>query len=125
MRWEKGIWPPSKPRRKPSLRAFWPFWPRPEVLPRPEPVPRPTRSGRRWAPFAGFRSCSCMALLVSPLVLLGRAGTPDLVLRALRALPRFAFDRNEERDTAKHPAHGFVVGQLTGLVHFVQTKRFD
>lgn len=49
------VWPPSKSYLGPApLRAFWPLWPRPEVLPRPEPGPRPRRftyhtsRSRRW-----------------------------------------------------------------------------
>ena len=37
------------------LRAFWPFWPRPERLPVPEPGPRPTRLRALVDPLAGAR----------------------------------------------------------------------
>src|ERR1700716_803415 len=122
MRWASGIWPPSNPRRKPSLRAFCPFWPRPEVLPRPEPVPRPIRSGRRWAPFEGLRSCSCILLLASR-VLLVRAGPPDLVLAALGANIGRAFDGDQEVHRLEHAADGRVVRQIAGLVHAAKTER--
>src|SRR5690349_5574299 len=124
MRWESGIWPPSKPRRKPSLRAFCPFWPRPEVLPLPEPVPRPTRRGRRWAPGDGFRSWSCI-FLVASLVLLRRARAPDLVPAALRPLKRLALDGDKEVHRAQHAAHRRVVRQLARLVHAAEAERLD
>src|SRR5438132_11907732 len=124
MRWEKGIWPPSNPRRKPSLRAFCPFWPRPEVLPRPEPVPRPTRRALRWAPAEGFRSCSCMCLVAS-LVFLVRAGAPDLVLAPLGPLERLALDAAQEVHPAQHAAHRRVVRQLARLVHAPEAERLD
>src|SRR2546426_9550922 len=114
MRCENGIWPPSNPRRKPSLRAFWPFCPRPEVLPWPDPVPRPKGLALRWAPAAGFRSCSCT--LVAPLVLFGRAGAPDLVPAALRALVRLAFHGAKEVDAPQPPAALRVHGQLARVV---------
>src|SRR5437899_780912 len=123
MRCASGIWPPSKPRRKPSLRAFWPFWPRPEVLPRPEPVPRPMRLALRCAPAAGFRSCSCTS--VAPLVLLVGARPPDLVAAALRAHVGLAIDRDQEGDGLQHPAHGRVVGQLACLVETAKAERLD
>src|SRR5258708_7015879 len=123
MRCASGIWPPSKPRRKPSLRAFCPFCPRPDVLPRPEPVPRPIRSGRRCAPFEGLRSCSCT--LFASLVLLVRTGAPDLVLAALGPDVGGAFDGHEEVDRFEHSADRWVVGELAGLVHAAEAKRLD
>src|SRR5450432_2821984 len=45
MRRCKGIWPPSKPRRREyPLRDFCPLFPAPAVLPSFEPIPRPTRT---------------------------------------------------------------------------------
>src|ERR1700736_780199 len=123
MRCASGIWPPSKPRRKPSLRAFCPFWPRPEVLPRPEPVPRPIRRALRCAPAAGFRSCSCT--LVTPLVLLVGTRPPDLVAAALRAHVGLTIDRDQERDGLQHAAYGGVVGQLACLIHTAKAERLD
>src|SRR5258708_24545605 len=123
MRCASGIWPPSKPTRKPSLRAFCPFCPRPEVVPRPEPVPRPIRSGRRCAPFEGLRSCSCT--LFASLVLLVRTGAPDLVLAALGPDVRRALDGHEEVDRLEHSADRRVVGELAGLVHAPEAERLD
>src|SRR5271157_2201424 len=49
MRRNRGIWPPSKPRRTPPpARAFWPLFPLPAVLPWPEPTPRPSRLFFLW-----------------------------------------------------------------------------
>src|SRR5437879_10496360 len=124
MRCDSGIWPPSKPTRKPSLRAFCPFCPRPEVLPRPDPVPRPTRSGLRCAPGDGLRSWSCIDLVAS-LVLLVRARAPDLVPAALRALERLAFDGDQEVDGLQHPANRRVVRQLACLVELAEAERLD
>src|SRR5690242_14440131 len=122
MRCASGIWPPSKPRRKPSLLAFWPFWPRPEVLPRPEPVPRPMRWRRCRDPAGGFSSCRRIAL-VTPLVFLVRALAPDLVLASLRPNVGSAFDRDEEVDGLKHAAHRVVVRQLACLIHPAEAER--
>src|ERR1700686_1833062 len=102
MRWDSGIWPPPKPRRKPSLRAFCPFWPRPEVLPRTEPVPRPMRCVLWREPAAGLRSWSCMFLLVSPLMLLIGPGAPDLIAAPLRAQIRLTLDRDQEVHRLEH-----------------------
>src|SRR5579859_1555528 len=124
MRCAYGIWPPSKPRRKPSLLAFWPFWPRPDVLPRPEPVPRPMRCVLWREPLGGLRSCSCIALL-APLVLLVRAGAPDLVLAALGADVRLTLDGDQEVHRLQHATHGVVVRQLAGLVHAPEAERLD
>src|SRR5690606_32986008 len=59
-----GIWPPSKPglTLPLPLRAYWPLWPRPQVLPRPEPMPRPTRVRSVRAPGAGLSSLRCMVI---------------------------------------------------------------
>src|SRR5258708_27960108 len=124
MRCENGIWPPSNPRRKPSLRAFWPFWPRPEVLSRPEPVPRRMRRALRCAPAAGLRSWSCI-WSVSSLVFLVRARPPDLVPAALGPQVRLSVDRDQERDRLQHAPHRRVVGKLAGLVEAAEAKRFD
>src|SRR5579859_6642961 len=124
MRCAYGIWPPSKPRRKPSLLAFWPFWPRPDVLPRPEPVPRPMRCVLWREPLGGLRSCSCIALL-APLMLLVRAGAPDLVLAALGADVRLAFDGDQEVHRLQHATDGVVVWQFARLVHPPKTQRLN
>src|SRR5437879_11229944 len=85
MRCEKGIWPPSNPRRNPSLRAFWPFTPRPEVLPRPEPIPRPTRRRDLRAPSLSLISLSfiCTSLALAHVL-----------------------DAHQMADLPHHPAHG-------------------
>src|SRR5207253_9991187 len=65
------------------------------------------------------------ALLVAPLVLFGRAGAPDLVPAALRALVRLALHGDQEVDPPQHAADRRVVGQLASLVHAAETQRLD
>src|SRR5260370_22193192 len=124
MRCASGIWPPSKPTRKPSLLAFWPFWPRPDVLPRPEPVPRPIRWRRLRDPAGGVSSCSRIAL-VTPLVLLVRPLAPDLVFAALRPHVGRAFHGDEEVDGLEHAAHRVVVRQLARLIQPAEPERLN
>src|SRR5579885_3252162 len=121
MRCASGIWPPSNPSRKPSLRAFWPFWPRPDVLPRPDPVPRPMRWRRGRDPGGDFSSWRYNS--VTSLVLLVRPRAPDLVLRALRPDVFLALDGDEEVDGLQHPANGRVVRELARLVHAPKAER--
>src|SRR5947209_515345 len=65
-----------------------------------------------------------MALMPS-LVLLVAAGTPDLVLAALRRLPRLALDGDQEGDPAEHAPDRVVVRQLAGLEHAPEAQRLD
>ena len=61
-----GSWPPSKPGRTlPPDRAFWPLWPRPQVLPPPAAMPRPTRFFVFVLPSAGPREFNRSSMLVA------------------------------------------------------------
>src|ERR1700680_3039060 len=83
------------------------------------------RLALRWAPAAGFKSCSCMPTSVAPLVLLIRARAPDLVAAALRTQIGLALDRDQEVDGFEHSPDRGVVRELPRLVHASKAQRDD
>src|SRR2546426_1165609 len=63
--------------------------------------------------------------LVAPLMLLGRARSPDLVPAALRAFVGLALKCDQEAHAPQHAPDGGIVGQLARLVHAAEAQGFD
>src|SRR5439155_12619930 len=105
------VWPPSKPGLGMPwwpVRAFWPFWPLPEVLCRPEPWPRPRRFLLRFAPGFGFSVCSVVPMC-------------RISVGALRG----RLDLHQVRDLADHAPDGRSVVERDRLVKLRQPQTAD
>src|SRR5215203_5114842 len=110
MRFWIGSCPPSNPgRTPPPARAFWPLWPRPDVLPLPEPIPRPTRVRSVLAPSFGLRSFKLIGI-----VCLISSG--ERIERSWSDLRFAVFDNHQVPHLREHAACGWGVDHFHGLV---------